>query len=62
MLYKVIAEAEFKSDLPIEYVKQLLQFALVNEEGNEIVIDHKFSDKFSIREYHRLEIEEVTKE
>jgi len=61
MLYKVLVEAEISSNLPIAEVEELLQLALVSSEGNEIAIDHKFSDRFAVNEVQCWTYEKVEK-
>lgn len=62
MRYKVLVGAEIKSDLQIETIEELLQFALVNSHGNEIITDHKCSSKLSIIEYQEFEVTKISDE
>jgi len=62
MLYRVLVEAEISSNLPLEKVEELLQLALVNSEGNEIITDNKFSDKFAVNDYGKFHVERISDE
>lgn len=62
MLYRVSVEAEFSSNLPLEKVEMLLQLALVNSQGNEIITDDKCSDKFAIIDYTEFRVERTRDE
>jgi len=62
MLYRVLVDAEISSDLPIAKVEELLQLALVSPEANEIAIDHKFSDRFAVNDYHNFEVQRIPDE
>lgn len=59
MLYKVMVEAEITSNLSMERIEAELQFALVSSNGNEIVIDHKCSEKFAVNDYTKFQVEKL---
>ena len=62
MLYRVLLEAEISSNIPIAEVEELLQLAFVSCEGNEIVIDHKFSDRFAVNDYLEFQVQRIPDE